>query len=96
MSDTLAERLQSLRRTRGMSQDAMAKRLVVKRQVISEWECGISVPRTRDIPMIARVLGCTTDYLLTGREAPAHAALIAAVRAAGTRDARLLALVEGR
>jgi transcriptional regulator with XRE-family HTH domain len=71
----------------------MGARLTLGRQVISEWERGISVLRTRDIPRVSNILGVTTDYLLSGHEAPQHAALIAAIRRT-TSDPRVLALVE--
>ena len=41
---TLGEKLQLLRRSRGLSQEQLAAELDVSRQAISKWECGDSTP----------------------------------------------------
>lgn len=41
---TLGEKLQLLRRLRGLSQEQLAAELDVSRQAISKWECGDSTP----------------------------------------------------
>jgi transcriptional regulator with XRE-family HTH domain len=77
-----------------MTGRALGAAMGLSHVAIHHWETAGAAPATTHISMLARALGCTTDYLLTGREAPRHAALVAAVRAAGTRDPRLLALLE--
>lgn len=58
------EKLLTLRKNAGMSQDALAEKLGVTRQAISKWELGTAMPETKSIVQIAQVFGVTTDYLL--------------------------------
>lgn len=56
-----------LRKSEGLTQEELGKRLTVSAQAVSKWENGDSLP---DLPLIvelAEVFNCTTDYLL-GRE----------------------------
>lgn len=47
---TLGEKIQKLRKQRGLSQEALAKKVTVTRQTISKWELGQSLP---DLDFIA-------------------------------------------
>ena len=38
----MADRLQNLRKAKGLSQEALAQRLDVSRQAVSKWESGVS------------------------------------------------------
>lgn len=68
---TLGEKIQELRRSRGMSQDELAEKLEISRQAVSKWERDEAVPETEKIIRIAQVFGVTTDYLLLeDRRAP--------------------------
>lgn len=58
------EKLQFLRKTKGMSQEQLAAQLAVSRQAVSKWELGESLPDTNKIILISKILGVTTDYLL--------------------------------
>ena len=40
---TLGEKLQTLRRSRGLSQEQLAEILEVSRQAVSKWENGVSL-----------------------------------------------------
>ncbi len=40
---TIGENLQTLRKARGLSQEALAAQLGVSRQAVSKWECGLSL-----------------------------------------------------
>ena len=51
---TLGEKLQLLRRSRGLSQEQLAAELDVSRQAISKWECGDSTP---DLDMLRAMRG---------------------------------------
>jgi len=62
----LYERIQQLRKARGMSQEEMGERVGVSRQAVSKWESGQSVPDVEHIVALAELFGVTTDYLLTG------------------------------
>jgi len=78
--ETLAERINRLRATRHMSQRALAERIGVTHASVIRIENGEHKPRADSLHPMARALGVSTDYLLTGRDAPQHAALISAIR----------------
>lgn len=60
----LSEKLYSLRRRSGLSQEQAAERLGVSRQAVSKWEGGQSVPEADKLVALSRLYGVTTDYLL--------------------------------
>ena len=64
----MADRLQNLRKAKGLSQEALAQRLDVSRQAVSKWESGQSVPEAEKIVALSDFFGVTTDYLLKGVE----------------------------
>ena len=68
---TLGEKLQLLRRSRGLSQEQLAAELDVSRQAISKWECGDSTPDLDKLRAICTYFGVTTDYLIWERAADA-------------------------
>ena len=61
---TFGEKLQALRQSSGMSQDALAERLDVSRQAVSRWERDETMPDPDKIVVLADLFGVTTDYLL--------------------------------
>jgi len=61
---TLGEKIQILRRQRGMSQEILAARILVTRQAISKWELSESLPDVDNIVQLSEVFNVTTDYLL--------------------------------
>lgn len=66
-SETMAERIQRLRKAAGYSQNTLAKRLGITRNAIIKWEQGESTP-SRRLAELAVLLGTTSDYLLTGKD----------------------------
>lgn len=60
----LNEKIQSLRRERGLSQEELAITLGVSRQAVSKWELGDATPDTDKVIALANYFGVTTDYLL--------------------------------
>lgn len=64
----LADRIQRLRKTKGISQEEMAGQLGVSRQAVSKWESGQSVPDLNKIIAMSEYFEVTTDYLLKGTE----------------------------
>ena len=58
------ENLKTIRKQRGLSQDALAMRLHVVRQTISKWENGISVPDATQLIQLAEVLDTSVEDLL--------------------------------
>lgn len=60
----LADKLITLRKKAGWSQEELAEKLGVTRQSVSKWEGAQSVPDIDKILQLARLFGVTTDYLL--------------------------------
>ena len=62
----LGNRIQKLRRGRGLSQETLAERLGVTRQAVSKWETGESLPDVVRLAQLADLFGVSTDYLIRG------------------------------
>lgn len=60
------ERLQALRKSRGLSQEQLAEAAGVSRQAVSKWELGESAPELEKVLALSEFFGVTTDYLLKG------------------------------
>ncbi|MGN0444738.1 MAG: helix-turn-helix domain-containing protein [Acutalibacteraceae bacterium] len=58
------EKIYTLRKKFGWSQDELAERLSISRQSISKWETGDSVPEPAKLLAIAKIFSVSTDYLL--------------------------------
>ena len=67
---TIADRIQRLRKLKGVSQEELADRIGVSRQAVSKWESEQSVPDLDKIIAMSEYFDVTTDYLLKGIEAP--------------------------
>lgn len=63
---TLGERLQALRKSRGLSQEQLAEQVGVSRQAVSKWELDESSPDLDKVLLLSEFFGVTTDYLLKG------------------------------
>ncbi len=64
----IADRIQYLRKSRGISQEELADQINVSRQAVSKWESEQSMPDLEKIIMMSDYFGVTTDYLLKGIE----------------------------
>lgn len=60
----LAEKIMSLRKQNGWSQEELAEQLGVSRQSVSKWESAASIPDIEKIIRMSQLFGVTTDYLL--------------------------------
>lgn len=58
------EKIFTLRKKFGWSQDELAEKLSVSRQSVSKWETGDSVPEPAKLLTIAKIFSVSTDYLL--------------------------------
>lgn len=56
-------RIRRLRKAAGMTQTQLATKLGLSQNSLSQWETEVVLPRTRDLPQLAEVLGCTIDEL---------------------------------
>ena len=100
---TLGQNLQTARKAKGLSQEALAEKIGVSRQALGKWEKDTALPGLDNLQAAAQVLGVSVDMLLgTGDEAPAPAVtldalgdLLAARDAAQRRSRRLWGLLAG-
>ncbi len=60
----LGDRILTLRKKEGMSQEQLAEKLNVSRQAISRWELGTALPDANNILQLSKVFGVSADYLL--------------------------------
>lgn len=60
----LADKIVTLRKRAGWSQEELAVQLGVSRQSVSKWESAQSVPDMQKVVQMSRLFGVTTDYLL--------------------------------
>ena len=65
---TIADRIQNLRKTKGISQKELADNIGVSRQAVSKWESEQSTPDVEKIILLSEYFEVTTDYLLKGVE----------------------------
>lgn len=71
----ISDRIQTLRKTKGLSQEELADKLGVSRQAVSKWESEQSIPDLDRIIIMSDFFEVTTDYILKGIEAEAPAAM---------------------
>lgn len=62
------EKIQELRRQKGLTQEELAELLFVSRTAVSKWESGRGYPNVDSLKGIAKVFGVTIDELLSGDE----------------------------
>ena len=61
---TLGEKILTLRKARGWSQEELAGRIGVTRQALSRWESDTAVPDTVNVVELSDLFGVSCDYLL--------------------------------
>ena len=62
------QKLQELRKRKGLTQEELAEALYVSRTAISKWESGRGYPGIDSLKAIAKFFGVTIDALLSGDE----------------------------
>ena len=77
---TIHERIYTLRRAAGLSQETLAERVGVSRQAIGKWENGAALPGLDNLQALAITLGVSCDELLTGEAVRKDGAPAAVVR----------------
>ena len=67
MNETIGNRIAKFRKAKGMTQEDLANHMGVSSQAVSKWENDASCPDISLLPQLCKVLGITTDELLTGK-----------------------------
>lgn len=67
MNESIGNRIAKFRKAKGMTQEDLANQLGVSSQAVSKWENDASCPDISLLPQLCKVLGVTTDELLTGK-----------------------------
>ena len=62
----IGERIRKLREEKGLTQQALAKELGVKRESINMWENGLRDLKTGALLLLSEYFGVSCDYILTG------------------------------
>ena len=68
MEETLGKRISTLRKQKDLRQDDIAHLLDVSPQAVSKWENDQTCPDIGLLPKLAKILGVTTDELLSGKQ----------------------------
>lgn len=64
----ISERIQTLRKSKNLSQEELANEIGVSRQAVSKWESEQSTPDLDKIIALSEYFNVSTDYLLKGKE----------------------------
>ena len=59
----VSEKIRTLRKSKGMSQEELAGQDNISRQAVSRWENGTALPDADNIVQLSKLFGVTTDYL---------------------------------
>ena len=76
MKQTIGERIAEKRKAKGLTQEELAEKLGVSAQAVSKWENDISCPDIMTLPPLAKILGCSVDELLSGKDEVKDATLL--------------------
>lgn len=68
MNETLGKRIAALRREKGLKQDELAEAMGISPQAVSKWENDQTCPDISLLPALAKILGVSTDELLSGKQ----------------------------
>lgn len=64
----IADRIQNLRKIKGITQEELADEIGISRQAVSKWESEQSTPDLDKIIAMSEYFDVTTDYILKGIE----------------------------
>ena len=84
------EKLQELRKQKGLTQEELAEKLYVSRTAISKWESGRGYPNIESLKAIAKLFSVTVDELLSTDEV-----LTIATEEGEQRERRFCGLIYG-
>ena len=70
---TLGEKIQNYRKRDGLSQEELARLLLVSRQTVSLWETGQTYPTIDNLIRLREIFGISIDEMLVDEEQPPEA-----------------------
>ena len=59
-----SEKLQLIRKSKGLTQEELAEKLEVSRQAVAKWESGQVYPDINNLIQISNLFNVTVDYLV--------------------------------
>ena len=65
---TLAEKLKSIRKQAGMSQEQLAEKLGVSRQAVTKWETNAGIPDIENVMALSALFDISMDELLSNEK----------------------------
>jgi transcriptional regulator with XRE-family HTH domain len=63
-----SEKLQIIRKSKGMTQEELAEKLQVSRQAVAKWESGMAYPDILNLIQLSKLFHITVDYLVKDNE----------------------------
>ena len=88
----LNEKILTLRKKQGLSQEELAEKLNVSRQAVSRWEVGSAQPDATNVLQLSKLFGVTADYLLNDEyESDRDVPIVRQTESAAKRTVRRMA-----
>ena len=63
-----SEKLQLIRKNKGLTQEELAEKLDISRQAVAKWESGQAYPDISNLIQISNLFNVTVDYLVRDQE----------------------------
>ncbi len=76
MAMTLGQKIAAQRRTKGLTQEALAEMLGVSAQAVSKWENDLTCPDITLLPKLAQLLDTSIDALLSSEDIKPQTAIL--------------------
>lgn len=90
----VGQRIQSRRRQMGLTQEQLADKMNVSKQMASNLEWGNKAIRIDNLGALSRTLNVSTDYILTGKETTDDLqALTARIASLSEKDRKMLEIL---
>ena len=86
---SIGEKIQALRKQRGMSQEQLADALSVSRQAVSKWETNESQPDIERLAEISDMFNVSVDYLIKGEHSSHHTMHVRSEKMRSMRTSRI-------
>lgn len=92
--ETIGNRIAQYRKEKQMTQEELAQHLGVSPQAVSKWENDQTCPDISLLPQLAKLLGVTTDELLSGKQELATAKVLPLAERKDIKDMMLRIVVD--